>query len=64
MLFLDFSAAFDTVDHSVLLHKLKNQFRIEGTVLKWLKYFLTNRKVYVNIEDHLSKCVSVDYGVP
>ena len=33
--FLDLSAAFDTVDHRILLHRLEKMFRIEGKALDW-----------------------------
>jgi len=34
---LDRSAAFDCVDHNILLHRLKQSFGIRGTVLTWIK---------------------------
>ena len=40
---LDLSAAFDTLDHSVLFHRFEHRFGITGTVLTWLKSYLSNR---------------------
>jgi hypothetical protein len=39
----DLSAAFDTVDHDVLLAKLHRMFGVSGSALKWLRSYLTNR---------------------
>ena len=46
---LDLSAAFDTVDHKVFLHKLYNEFGIEDEALNWFRSYLDNRKHRVSI---------------
>ena len=43
------SAAFDTVDHSILLSRLSSRFGIKGIVLAWLRSYLTSRKQFVNV---------------
>lgn len=47
-LFLDFSKAFDTVDHEILLAKLY-KYGIRGTPLTWFSNYLNNRQQYVKI---------------
>ena len=42
---LDQSAAFDTIDHKILLNRLSYSFGISGTVFKWFISYLTNRTV-------------------
>jgi len=38
--FLDMSAAFDCVDHSILLQRLEKNFRVTGLVLQWITSFI------------------------
>ena len=43
LLLLDLSAAFDTVDHATLLHRLQLRFGINGKALQWFHSYLTGR---------------------
>ena len=61
---LDLSSAFDTIDHSHLLHKLERHFGITGDVLKWINSYLTNRTFAVRIGHVEGKPVLLIYGVP
>ena len=47
---LDLSAAFDTIDHATLLERLYGHFGISGTVLQWLKSYISNRQQRVQID--------------
>ena len=49
VLLLDLSAAFDTVYHGLLLHRLNTPFSIKGKVLAWFKSYLTDRSQFVRI---------------
>ena len=60
---LDFSKAFDTVQHKKLLHKL-DSYGIRGPILHWLGNFLMKRKMRVALEGTFSQEVDVDSGVP
>ena len=64
LLLLDLSAAFDTVDHSILLSRLQDRFGVKGTVLAWFKSYLTSRKQYVQVNDCNSTQRSLERGVP
>ena len=61
---LDLSAAFDTIDHSILLERLQTSFGIDGTPLKWIKSYLSDRQQKVKIDTDYSKEVPIMYGVP
>ena len=58
---LDLSAAFDTVDHQILLSRLRHSFGISRTVLDWIASYLTGRTQFVRWS---SKTVPVTSGVP
>ena len=61
---MDYSSAFDTVDHSLLLLVLKNVFNINGSSLSWIKSYLSNRFVYVSLNHSTSIPATSTYGVP
>ena len=64
LLQLDLSAAFDTVDHAVLLYLLQHKFGISGTVLNWLTSYLSDRTFSVRIGSVDGRKVLLVYGVP
>ena len=51
VIFLDLSAAFDTIDFDKVLEILREEIGITGNALKWFRSFLTGRKQCVKIED-------------
>ena len=53
LIYLDFSKAFDSVNHKLLLHKLQS-FGINGNLLSWFKSYLTTRIQRVVLEGHAS----------
>ena len=61
---LDLSAAFDTIDHSLLYDCLHDWFGLDGTVLSWIKSYLSNRKQKIKIGDSFSEAVILPFGVP
>ena len=61
---LDLSAAFDTIDHSTLLHRLKTWFGFDGTTLSWLSSYLSSRSFAVSAHGSLSPTFSSSHGVP
>jgi len=61
---LDLSAAFDTIDHSILLNILKDNLGIRDTALHWFKSYLTNRTQCVSIDNAQSEPLDLPYGVP
>ena len=61
---LDLSAAFDTIDHSILIHRLSSWFGFNGNVLSWLTSYLSARNFVVNINSTMSDQFSLNQGVP
>src|SRR6218665_581333 len=58
---LDMSAAFDTVDHDILLQRLETSFGQTGSVISWLSSFLRGRTQQVicnNLESTIAKVTS------
>ena len=62
-MYLDFSKAFDKVDHEILMKKVES-LGINGKILQWIKSFLTNRQQQVRVEGVLSQKEWVKSGVP
>ena len=62
-IFLDFSKAFATVDHSILLNKLHNYW-IRGIALDWFDNYLKNREQFVTYNSITSNKLQITCGVP
>ena len=62
-IFLDLSNAFDTLDHTILLLKLKH-YEMNGISYNLLSTYLTNMKQYVQFESSCSEMLDTQYGVP
>ncbi len=64
LLLLDLSAAFDTVDHEIMLSRLEHRFGVKGTALSWFRSYLTGRTQSVVIQGTRSAEQDLNYGVP
>ena len=64
LILLDFSAVFDTVDHTILLTFLKKHIGLDGQALHLLKSYLTERTQCVSVDGVLSELSELAYGVP
>ena len=62
-IFLDFSKAFDTVDHNILIRKL-NHYGIRGIANDWFSYYLNCRHQHVSIGNVKSEDLVITHGVP
>ena len=62
-IFVDLQKAFDTVDHNILMGKLK-QYSIRGVAYSWFESYLKGRKQPVSINRFHSKDLPISYGVP
>ena len=61
---LDFSSAFDTIDHTILVRRLHTNFIFTDTDLQWFSSYLTDRTHYVSLSNHCSAFAPVHSGVP
>ena len=63
-IYTDYSSAFTSVNHTLLIHKLKTSFNITGRALSWIQSYLTDRRQRVVIEGRCSDWIPVRSGVP
>ena len=61
---LDLSAAFDTIDHNILITRLSTWYGISGTALSWFPSYLTDRQQAIKIDYCFSDILPTSCGVP
>lgn len=59
-----FSAAFNTVDHNILLSRLKQWAGVQGTALSWFDSYSRQQTFSVYFEGFCSTSAPVKYGIP
>jgi hypothetical protein len=64
LVLLDLSAAFDTIDHDILLQRLRDRLGISGNALQWVRTYLKCRSSRVYIDGSSSESSSLVFGVP
>ena len=64
MVCLDLSAAFDTVNHSILKSVMEHYFGLKDTALKWLSSYISNRQFSVKIGNSLLHSHTINFSVP
>uniref|UniRef100_A0A669D7L0 Reverse transcriptase domain-containing protein n=1 Tax=Oreochromis niloticus TaxID=8128 RepID=A0A669D7L0_ORENI len=64
LLMLDLTSAFDTVDHYILLNRLKYWVGVSGTALKWFSSYISERYSTVAVSKYRSSSASLSFGVP
>ena len=64
VIYTDFSAAFQSVNHKLLLHKLQNSFNVNGCALDWFVSYLSGRTQRVVLNGKTSDWTSVLSGTP
>ena len=64
VVYFDFAKAFDSVNHDIILHKLKHEFKIDGLLLKFIVNYLEERKQKVVLGSGSSSLAQVISGVP
>ncbi len=63
LVLLDLSAAFNTIDHKILLNRLEHFVGISGSALAWFKSYLSDRHQFVAVNEEISRS-QVQYGAP
>ena len=63
LVLLHFSSAFDTIDHSIPLHRIHTDHGFTDAVLQWFSSYLTDRTHYVSLSNHCSAFAPVHSAV-
>ena len=64
LLLLDLSAAFNTIDHHILLSRLETVFCIRSTALQWFRSYLLDRNQCIVVNNSASSSSALIFGVP
>ncbi len=64
LVLLDLSAAFDSIDHDILIDRLQNYTGIQGQALRWFRSYLSDRYHIVYLNGESSQLSPVKYGIP
>ena len=64
MVLLDLSAAFDTIDHDMLLDRLRRHVGLDGAALRWVASYMSGRTQCVSIDGSFSQAADLTIGVP
>ena len=62
--YTDFSAAFQSVNHAYLIHKLEHSYHLRGSALAWFASYLSDRRQRVTLNGKASRWTSVLSGTP
>ena len=61
--FLDFSKAFDTINHNILIRKLQH-YGVQCLALDWFISYLSNRNQVITVNGVQSELLSISCGIP
>jgi hypothetical protein len=64
LVMLDLSAAFDTIDHLILIKRMQNDFGITDKSKNWLQSYFNGRTQFVKINQETSKVIPLKSGLP
>ena len=64
LVLLDLSAAFDSVDHGILLLRLSQSFCVQGSAYTWFESYLSSRSQFVQIRDTSSSDRQLTCSLP
>uniref|UniRef100_A0A3P9J104 Reverse transcriptase domain-containing protein n=1 Tax=Oryzias latipes TaxID=8090 RepID=A0A3P9J104_ORYLA len=63
LILLDLTAAFDTISHNILIHRLQT-IGISHTPLSWFSSYLSDRSQFIHIKPHMSNTFTLSAGIP
>ena len=64
LILLDFSSAFDTIDHTTMIHRFHDIYGFDGAVLQWLTSYLEDRTQIITLNRVQSEAFPLAWGVP